>query len=165
MDQSLTGLLILGETGSALLGDAVVGWQRAVSEFPGDSAGGRELAVDPDLADAVGVVSASPEMVLAGPIDLGFEASLAMITNTDAQCPSTPSSSARKRRRRSTSPRPWRVGLEGQRRSGEDGGLTLLCGPDVRRKRRMIRALRETDPLFLVVPSDLSRQGRRVGEA
>ena len=54
----------------------------------------------------------------------------------------------------------WKVNGAG----GEGGSLTLLCGPDMRRKRQMIRALRETDPLFQVIPTYLSRHGLRVWE-
>jgi D-glycero-alpha-D-manno-heptose-7-phosphate kinase len=54
----------------------------------------------------------------------------------------------------------WKVNGAG----GEGGSLTLLCGPDMRRKRQMIRALRATDPSFQVIPTYLSRHGLRVWE-
>jgi hypothetical protein len=47
------------------LADPAEDFAVAVGELPGDAAGGCELALDPDLADGVGVVSAGPEMVLA----------------------------------------------------------------------------------------------------
>jgi len=54
----------------------------------------------------------------------------------------------------------WKVNGAG----GEGGSLTLLCGPDMRRKRQMLRALHETDPLFQLIPTTLSRHGLRVWE-
>jgi D-glycero-alpha-D-manno-heptose-7-phosphate kinase len=55
----------------------------------------------------------------------------------------------------------WKVNGAG----GDGGSLTLLCGPDMRRKRRMIRALHDADPSFQVIPMHLSRHGLRVWEA
>ena len=54
----------------------------------------------------------------------------------------------------------WKVNGAG----GEGGSLTLLCGPDMRQKRRMLRALRDADPSFQVIPTYLSRHGLRVWE-
>jgi hypothetical protein len=56
-------------------GEAPVRREGTVGEPPGDTAGGREPAVDPDLADAAGVVSARPQVVLPGAVDLGVETS------------------------------------------------------------------------------------------
>ncbi len=52
----------------------------------------------------------------------------------------------------------WKVNGAG----GEGGSLTLLAGPSMSRKRAMIRALEETNPLFQNIPVYLSRQGLRV---
>jgi D-glycero-alpha-D-manno-heptose-7-phosphate kinase len=54
----------------------------------------------------------------------------------------------------------WKVNGAG----GDGGSLTLLCGPDMRRKRQMIRALHDADPSFQVIPTHLSRHGLRVWE-
>jgi D-glycero-alpha-D-manno-heptose-7-phosphate kinase len=54
----------------------------------------------------------------------------------------------------------WKVNGAG----GEGGSLTLLCGPDMAAKRLLLRALRETDPQFQIVPTSLSRGGVRVWE-
>jgi D-glycero-alpha-D-manno-heptose-7-phosphate kinase len=48
---------------------------------------------------------------------------------------------------------------------GEGGSVTLLCGPDMRDKRDLARALRDADPLFQVIPTRLSRHGLRVWPA
>jgi len=55
----------------------------------------------------------------------------------------------------------WKVNGAG----GEGGSLTILCGPDASAKRSLLRALRETDPLFRIIPTSLSRRGLRVWEA
>jgi D-glycero-alpha-D-manno-heptose-7-phosphate kinase len=55
----------------------------------------------------------------------------------------------------------WKVNGAG----GEGGSLTLLCGPDMSAKRQLLRALREADPLFQIIPISLSPQGLRVWEA
>jgi D-glycero-alpha-D-manno-heptose-7-phosphate kinase len=55
----------------------------------------------------------------------------------------------------------WKVNGAG----GEGGSLTLLCGPDMSAKRRLLGALRETDPMFHIIPTSLSREGLRVWEA
>jgi D-glycero-alpha-D-manno-heptose-7-phosphate kinase len=52
----------------------------------------------------------------------------------------------------------WKVNGAG----GEGGSLTLLCGPDRSAKRRLLRGLREADPLFQIIPTSLSPQGLRV---
>jgi D-glycero-alpha-D-manno-heptose-7-phosphate kinase len=52
----------------------------------------------------------------------------------------------------------WKVNGAG----GEGGSLTFLCGPDMRRKRRMLRTLEEADFRFRIVPITLSRHGLRV---
>jgi hypothetical protein len=43
-------------------------------QFPGDSAGGGEPAVDPHLWDAASIGGAGPEVVGAGAVDESFEA-------------------------------------------------------------------------------------------
>lgn len=55
----------------------------------------------------------------------------------------------------------WKVNGAG----GRGGSVTLLCGPDMRAKRRMVDALRAADPRFEVVPTHLSRYGVRVWRA
>jgi D-glycero-alpha-D-manno-heptose-7-phosphate kinase len=55
----------------------------------------------------------------------------------------------------------WKVNGAG----GEGGSLTLLCGPDMHRKRRLLRALPDADPRFQVIPTHLSRHGLRVWDA
>jgi D-glycero-alpha-D-manno-heptose-7-phosphate kinase len=45
---------------------------------------------------------------------------------------------------------------------GEGGSITLLCGPDMSAKRRMLDALRDSNPPFEVIPTYLSRYGLRV---
>jgi D-glycero-alpha-D-manno-heptose-7-phosphate kinase len=52
----------------------------------------------------------------------------------------------------------WKVNGAG----GEGGSVTLLCGPDMTVKHRLLRDLREADPLFQIVPTRLSRHGLRV---
>jgi D-glycero-alpha-D-manno-heptose-7-phosphate kinase len=55
----------------------------------------------------------------------------------------------------------WKVNGAG----GEGGSLTLLCGPDMRLKRQLLAALRDTDPLFQIIPTYLSRYGLRVWDS
>jgi len=55
----------------------------------------------------------------------------------------------------------WKVNGAG----GEGGSLSILCGPDMSAKRRLLRGLREVDPLFQIIPTSLSPQGLRVWEA
>ncbi len=55
----------------------------------------------------------------------------------------------------------WKVNGAG----GEGGSITVLCGPDMRAKRELLRALRQTDPLFQIIPIRLSRSGLRVWKA
>jgi D-glycero-alpha-D-manno-heptose-7-phosphate kinase len=45
---------------------------------------------------------------------------------------------------------------------GEGGSITVLCGPDMRAKAELLRALRRSDPLFQIIPTRLSRDGLRV---
>lgn len=52
----------------------------------------------------------------------------------------------------------WKVNGAG----GEGGSLTLLCGPDMRARRELQRALRDANPRFQVIPTHLSRHGLRV---
>jgi len=52
----------------------------------------------------------------------------------------------------------WKVNGAG----GEGGSITILCGPDMRATRELLRALRRTDPYFQVIPTRLSRCGLRV---
>lgn len=52
----------------------------------------------------------------------------------------------------------WKVNGAG----GDGGSITVLCGPDMRAKRELLRALRQTDPLFRIIPIHLSRFGLRV---
>ncbi len=52
----------------------------------------------------------------------------------------------------------WKVNGAG----GEGGSLTILSGPSMSRKRAMIRAIEETNPLFQHIPIYLSRFGLRV---
>jgi D-glycero-alpha-D-manno-heptose-7-phosphate kinase len=55
----------------------------------------------------------------------------------------------------------WKVNGAG----GEGGSVTLLCGPDMRVKRRLLRALEEAHPLFRIIPTYLSRYGLRVWQS
>lgn len=55
----------------------------------------------------------------------------------------------------------WKVNGAG----GEGGSVTLLCGPDRRRRRDLLRAVVEAEPRFRVIPASLSRHGVRVWEA
>ena len=52
----------------------------------------------------------------------------------------------------------WKVNGAG----GEGGSITVLCGPDMRVKRDLLRALTQTDPLFQIIPTRLSGSGLRV---
>jgi D-glycero-alpha-D-manno-heptose-7-phosphate kinase len=52
----------------------------------------------------------------------------------------------------------WKVNGAG----GEGGSITLLCGPDMRLKHRLLRTVREASPLFRVIPTSLSPHGVRV---
>jgi len=52
----------------------------------------------------------------------------------------------------------WKVNGAG----GEGGSLTILSGPSTSRKRAMIRAVEEANPLFQSIPIYLSRFGLRV---
>jgi D-glycero-alpha-D-manno-heptose-7-phosphate kinase len=52
----------------------------------------------------------------------------------------------------------WKVNGAG----GRGGSITLLCGPDMPAKRQLLRALRQADPLFEVIPTHLSQHGLRV---
>ncbi len=52
----------------------------------------------------------------------------------------------------------WKVNGAG----GEGGSITLLCGPDMSVKRRMLDAFRDADARFEVIPTHLSRHGVRV---
>jgi len=54
----------------------------------------------------------------------------------------------------------WKVNGAG----GEGGSITLLSGPSMSRKRAMIRAIEETNPLFQNIPIYLSRFGLRIWE-
>jgi D-glycero-alpha-D-manno-heptose-7-phosphate kinase len=45
---------------------------------------------------------------------------------------------------------------------GDGGSITILCGPDMSVKRRMIDALGDADPRFEVIPTHLSRHGVRI---
>jgi D-glycero-alpha-D-manno-heptose-7-phosphate kinase len=54
----------------------------------------------------------------------------------------------------------WKVNGAG----GEGGSITVLCGPDMRAKRELQVALRQTDPRFQIIPTRLSRHGLRVWE-
>jgi D-glycero-alpha-D-manno-heptose-7-phosphate kinase len=42
---------------------------------------------------------------------------------------------------------------------GEGGSITLLCGPEMSAKRRLLDALGEADPRFAVIPTSISRSG------
>jgi D-glycero-alpha-D-manno-heptose-7-phosphate kinase len=55
----------------------------------------------------------------------------------------------------------WKVNGAG----GEGGSVTILCGPEMRSKRQLLRALRHTDPLFQIIPTHLSRHGLHVWQA
>lgn len=55
----------------------------------------------------------------------------------------------------------WKVNGAG----GEGGSLTILCGPSAPRKRALLAALTETDPLFQWIPTSLSRSGVRIWES
>ncbi len=48
---------------------------------------------------------------------------------------------------------------------GNGGSITILCGPDMSVKRRMLDVLRAADPRFRVIPIHLSRGGVRVWQA
>ncbi len=52
----------------------------------------------------------------------------------------------------------WKVNGAG----GEGGSITLLCGASMSRKRAMLQAIEETNPLFQNIPLYLSRYGLRV---
>jgi D-glycero-alpha-D-manno-heptose-7-phosphate kinase len=52
----------------------------------------------------------------------------------------------------------WKVNGAG----GEGGSLTILSGPSMSRKRAMIHAIEETNPLFQNIPIYLSRYGLRI---
>ncbi len=52
----------------------------------------------------------------------------------------------------------WKVNGAG----GNGGSMTILCGPDMSVKRRMLDALRDADPRFQVLPTHLSRGGVRI---
>jgi len=52
----------------------------------------------------------------------------------------------------------WKVNGAG----GEGGSITLLSGPSMSEKRALVRAIEETNPLFQVIPTYLSRFGLRV---
>lgn len=52
----------------------------------------------------------------------------------------------------------WKVNGAG----GEGGSLTILSGPSMSRKRAMVRALEQTNPLFQNIPIYMSRYGLRV---
>ena len=52
----------------------------------------------------------------------------------------------------------WKVNGAG----GDGGSITLLCGASMSRKRAMIRAIEDTNPLFQSIPIYLSRYGLRV---
>ncbi len=54
----------------------------------------------------------------------------------------------------------WKVNGAG----GGGGSLTILCGPDASEKRRMIKEMEESNPLFRNIPLYLSRFGLRVWE-
>ncbi|MBO0731108.1 MAG: hypothetical protein J2P57_17760 [Acidimicrobiaceae bacterium] len=55
----------------------------------------------------------------------------------------------------------WKVNGAG----GEGGSITLLCGPDMRARRELLRAVCGADPSFQVIPMHISRQGLRVWPA
>jgi D-glycero-alpha-D-manno-heptose-7-phosphate kinase len=52
----------------------------------------------------------------------------------------------------------WKVNGAG----GEGGSVTLLCGPDMRARRELQRALRDANPRFEIIPTRLSQDGLRV---
>jgi D-glycero-alpha-D-manno-heptose-7-phosphate kinase len=52
----------------------------------------------------------------------------------------------------------WKVNGAG----GDGGSVTLLCGPDLRRKRRLLHEVEHASELFRVIPTRLSRHGLRV---
>jgi D-glycero-alpha-D-manno-heptose-7-phosphate kinase len=52
----------------------------------------------------------------------------------------------------------WKVNGAG----GEGGSLTILSGPEMSRKRAMLQAIEQTNPLFQNIPIYLSRYGLRV---
>ncbi len=52
----------------------------------------------------------------------------------------------------------WKVNGAG----GEGGSITLLSGPDMTVKGRLLDALRDSDPRLAVIPTSLSRHGLRV---
>ena len=54
----------------------------------------------------------------------------------------------------------WKVNGAG----GEGGSITVLFGSDMRAKRELLGALCQTDPLFQIIPTRLSRYGLRVWE-
>jgi D-glycero-alpha-D-manno-heptose-7-phosphate kinase len=55
----------------------------------------------------------------------------------------------------------WKVNGAG----GGGGSVTLLCGPDLHEREALLRALREADSSFQLIPIRLSRLGLRVWEA
>lgn len=52
----------------------------------------------------------------------------------------------------------WKVNGAG----GEGGSITILCGPGTGSKPRLLRALRQADARFQIIPTHLSRHGLRV---
>jgi len=52
----------------------------------------------------------------------------------------------------------WKVNGAG----GEGGSLTILSGPEMSRKRAMLQAIEQTNPLFQSIPTYLSRFGLRI---
>jgi D-glycero-alpha-D-manno-heptose-7-phosphate kinase len=55
----------------------------------------------------------------------------------------------------------WKVNGAG----GEGGSVTLLAGPSAPAARSLVQAVHETDPLYQVIPTYLSRTGLRVWES
>jgi D-glycero-alpha-D-manno-heptose-7-phosphate kinase len=52
----------------------------------------------------------------------------------------------------------WKINGAG----GEGGSVTLLCGPGDELKLQLLSAVRESNPLFRIIPTHLSRHGLRV---
>ena len=89
----------------------------------------------------------------------------AMIENTEAQAALHPALVGPDHRRiievaKSYGVAGWKVNGAG----GDGGSVTILGGPDVARKRAMLREIEQTDPKYRAIPIYLSRFGLRVWE-
>jgi D-glycero-alpha-D-manno-heptose-7-phosphate kinase len=87
----------------------------------------------------------------------------AMIENTDAQSRLHPDLvSARAQAAVQVAAANGALGWKVNGAGGEGGSITLLCGPGTGSKPRLLRALRQADARFQIIPTHLSRHGLRV---